>query len=110
VGDRTPVPKLLKALSGKVFGDKGYISEALTASLLPTGVELITKVRKDMKPQMLSSLDKMLLRKRAIIENVIDQMKNISQMEHTTPGGHRLLVEPCRLIDCLLPPAKEAIP
>lgn len=81
--DRKPVPNLLHDLFGKVFGDKGYLSQALADLLLADGVELITKNRKNMKPKMLPLLDSLLLRKRAIIESVIDQLKNISQVEHT---------------------------
>ena len=88
--DRKPVLALLHGTMGKMFGkligDKGYISRALTEALAQGGVELITKVRKNMKPRALSDLsewDKFLLRKRAVIESVIDQLKNISQVEHT---------------------------
>ena len=81
--DRKPLPALLVAAFGKVIADEGYVSKKLSALLLERGVELITKVRKNMKEQDLSSADKFLLRKRAIIESVIDQLKNISQVEHT---------------------------
>jgi hypothetical protein len=36
-----------------------------------------------MKNKLLSLVDKLLLRKRALIESVNDQLKNISQIEHT---------------------------
>lgn len=81
--DRKPVPNLLHTLFGKVFADKGYLSQALADLLAGEGVELITKNRKNMKPKVLPLLDSLLLRKRAIIESVIDQLKNISQVEHT---------------------------
>lgn len=80
VDDRKPVPALLADRFGKVFGDKGYLSKLLKQTLLDEGVELITKIRKDMKPHILPPLDRLLLRKRAIIESVIDQLKNISQV------------------------------
>lgn len=88
--DRKPVPDLLGELFGKVFGDKGYLSKPLYDLLLEKGVELITKVRKNMQPRPLPDADKILLRKRAIIETIIDQLKNISQVEHSrhrAPGG-----------------------
>ncbi len=71
-------------LFGKLFGDKGYISKA-KAQLLKEkyDVDLITTRRKNMKPQNLPAFDKVLLRGRAIIETVNDQLKNISQIEHT---------------------------
>lgn len=84
VDDRLPVPTLCKRLVGKLIADRGYISQPLFAQLLKTfGVQLITKIRKNMKNRLMSMLDKFLLRKRAIIESVVDQLKNISQIEHT---------------------------
>ena len=83
VDDRTPVPKMTRQLFGKLFGDRGYISKALFAELFAHGVQLITKLRSNMKNQVMDLSDKLMLRKRAIIESVNDQLKNISQIEHT---------------------------
>jgi len=84
VDDRQPVPILAKHLFGKLIADRGYVSQALFEQLLETfGVQLITKLRKNMKNRLLPLMDKLLLRKRAIIESVVDQLKNISQIEHT---------------------------
>lgn len=83
VDDRKPLPSLLGSVFGRLFADKGYISEKLTALLEKQGVTLVTKRRKNMKPRNLSLSDRLLLRKRAIVETVIDQLKNISQVEHT---------------------------
>jgi Transposase DDE domain len=83
VDDRVPVPALVAKVQGKVFGDRGYISQALFATLFTHGVQLITKLRKDMKNKLLPMLDKLLLRKRSLIETVNDQLKNISQIEHS---------------------------
>lgn len=83
VDDRKPVPHLLQGLHGKVFGDRGYISQALFAELFAQGVQLITKLRKDMKNKLLPLMDKLLLRKRSLIETVNDQLKNICQIEHS---------------------------
>ena len=81
--DRVPVSELTNDLTDKLFGDKGYISSELKTSLFQKGIDLITKVRKNMKSQKLCDFDKILLRKRAVVESVIDQLKNISQIEHT---------------------------
>jgi transposase len=81
--DRKPVPRLAHRLWGKLFGDKGYVSEPLKLLLKEAGLEFLTKVKKNMKPQEISATDKILLRKRAIIETIFDQLKNISQIEHT---------------------------
>ncbi len=82
--DRQPVRHLAKGLWGKLFGDKGYISNPLKLLLGEQNLELITKSKKNQKNVApLPAEDKILLRKRAIIETVIDQLKNISQIEHT---------------------------
>lgn len=83
VDDRVPVPTLTKNLIGKIFADKGYISKALQKELLSNGLSLVTGVRKNMKNHLMSMSDKLLLRKRSIIETINDQLKNISQIEHS---------------------------
>lgn len=83
VGDRQPVPFLAKGLLGKLFGDRGYISKKLTELLAEDHVELITTVKKNMKPKVLAVFDKLILRKRSIIETINDQLKNIFDLEHS---------------------------
>ena len=87
VDDRHPVPQLLRRirrLFGKLFADRGYISQPLAEQLfVEQGVQLITKLRKNMHNRLLGVSDKLLLRKRAIIETIYDQLKNICQIEHT---------------------------
>lgn len=83
VDDRQPAPALLEQLWGKLFADKGYIAQWLTDLLAEHDLHLITKLKKNMRNQLLPYLDKLLLRKRAIIETVTDQLKNILQIEHT---------------------------
>ncbi len=83
VDDRKPVPHLARRLFGKLFGDKGYISQPLADQLLAQDVHLITGLRKNMKNRLLLLFDKLMLRKRALIETITDQLKNISQVAHT---------------------------
>lgn len=84
VDDRKPVPKLAQRLFGKLFGDKGYISQKLADQLRELfDVQLITKLRANMKNKLMLLSDRLLLRRRAIIETIIDQLKNISQIEHS---------------------------
>jgi hypothetical protein len=83
VDDRKPVPDLVRNLIGKLIGDKGYISQNLFDELFKQGLQLITRVKKNMKNKFMPLIDKLLLRKRAVIECVNDQLKNISQIEHT---------------------------
>ena len=81
--DRRPVPELVKGLFGKLFGDKGYVSQPLFEALYDEGVQLVTKLKRKMKNRLMPLLDKIMLRKRAIVESVMDQLKNISQIEHS---------------------------
>ena len=83
VDDRAPVLKMADKIKGKLFGDKGYISKKLFEKLFSKGLQLITTVKKNMKNKLLPFVDKLLLRKRSIIETINDQLKNISQIEHT---------------------------
>jgi hypothetical protein len=84
VDDRVPGSQLTQCLFGKLFADKGYISQALFELLFDTfGVLLITGIRKNMKNRLISLHDKLILHKRAIVESMIDQLKNISQIGHT---------------------------
>jgi hypothetical protein len=83
IDDRKPVPQLTKRLFGQLFGDRGYISQALHDALFAQGLELLTKIRKNMQNRLMRLWDKLLLRKRALIETINDQLKNISQIEHT---------------------------
>ena len=81
--NREVIKKLTKKIYGKLFGDRGYISQELFEELLEDGIKLITKLRKNMKNKLMPLVDKILLRKRAIIESINDQLKNICQIEHT---------------------------
>ncbi len=81
--DRVPVKEMCEGLSGKLFGDKGYIGKKLFEELWDDGVQLITNVKSNMKNKLIPMHDKLLLRKRFIIETINDQLKNISNIEHS---------------------------
>ncbi len=81
--DRKPLPVLFEGLFGKVFADKGYISKDLFVEFFEQEIQLITGIRKNMKNRLMPLMDKILLRKRSIIETINDQLKNISQIEHS---------------------------
>jgi hypothetical protein len=83
VDDREPVPELARGLTGKLIGDRGYISSQLFHVLWERGLHLVTKIRKNMRNKLMPLVDQLLLRKRAIIETINDQIKNIQQVEHT---------------------------
>lgn len=83
VDDRRPVLQMARTLFGKLVGDKGYLSKDLLAALLQQGIDLITPIKRTMKQRLIKLNDKLLLRKRALIETITDQLKNISQIEHS---------------------------
>ena len=86
VDDREPLKqvKFLKNIKGKLCADKGYIGQALFENLFTDGIQLITKVKNNMKNSLMNVADKILLRKRALIETVNDELKNIAQIEHSS--------------------------
>ncbi len=68
---------------GKIFGDAGYISKKLFEMLYEQGLQLITKIRKNMKNKLMALQDKILLKKRSLVETVIDLLKNWMDLWHT---------------------------
>jgi hypothetical protein len=87
------IDRLCRELSGKLFGDRGYISQALFEHLYQQGIRLVTRLRKNMKNKLMDIMDKILLRKRAVIESVNDFLKNICQAEHSRHRSfHNFLV------------------
>ena len=81
--DWKTISTLTKDLFGKVFADRGYLSQKLFEKLYERNITLITKLKKNMKNKLIDLQDKLLLRKRAIIESVNDFLKNICQIEHS---------------------------
>jgi len=76
-------------ISGKLFGDKGYISAALFKKLFEKGIQIITKIKRNMKNILMDFTDKILLKKRGIVESVGNLLKNNVQVEHSR---HRSIV------------------
>ncbi|OHB53898.1 MAG: hypothetical protein A2Y10_14895 [Planctomycetes bacterium GWF2_41_51] len=83
VDDRSTVEKMANNLFGKLFDDKGYISQSLFEKLLAKGIKLVTDMRANMKNRLMELEEKILLRKRSLIETVNDTLKNVCQIEHS---------------------------
>lgn len=85
VDDREPLKNenFLKAVFGKLFADKGYISEKLSNILFVNDIHSITSIRNNMKNSLMTMSDKIMLRKRSVIETVNDELKNMCQVEHS---------------------------
>lgn len=75
--------KMMKDLKGKIYADKGYIGKKEFLQLLDSGLILITGIRKNMKNRLLELWDKILLKKRSLIESVYNIMKNLLHLEHS---------------------------
>lgn len=108
--DRKPVPDLLKQMFGNVFGDRGYLSQALCAQLQQaSGIHLLTKLRRNMKNRLMRLSDKLLLRRRGLIESVIDQLKNMAQKRaFAASQSHQLRRQFNGGLNCLLSPVQKA--
>ena len=101
VADRNPkvIEKLTKNLFGKLFGDRGYISKKLFESLLERDLQLITKIKKNMPNILMLMEDKLLLKKRGIIESVGNLLKNFFNLEHTRHRSIRAFF--CNIFSCI---------
>ena len=89
VDDREPLKdaSFIKKIYGKLFADKGYVSKPLFEELFFNGIQLITGIRNNMKNQLMNMSDKIMLRKRSVIETVNYELKNICQVEHSRHWG-----------------------
>ena len=74
---------LTKEIFGKLFADRGYISQKLFENLLKKDITLITRAKKNMKNKLMDYYDRLMLRKRTVIESVNDFLKNICNIEHS---------------------------
>ena len=85
VDDREPLKdrKFVEKIKGKLYGDKGYLGKGLTELLFVDGLHLVTSIRNNMKNVLMELKDKILLRKRSVIETVNDELKNLCQIEHS---------------------------
>lgn len=83
--DREPLKNkaFVEKIKGKLYADKGYISQSITDILFVDGLHLITHIQNNMKNVLMEMKDKLLLRKRSIIETINDELKNICSIEHS---------------------------
>lgn len=99
---------LSEGLEGKMFGDKGYISKDLFHDLYNSGLRLFTGLRRDMKNYLLDHEDKMLMRKRVLIESVFNVLKNNMNLEHSR---HRSPLNfPLHILACITSYSISKIP
>lgn len=90
--DRKALGQITKNLTGKCYADKGYVGNKIFADLWKKGLHLITGIRKNMKNKLMPRIDKILLRKRFLIETVFGQLKTTMNIEHSR---HRSVTNAC---------------
>lgn len=90
---------IFENIKRKLCADKGYISQALFENLFFNDIQFVKKVKNNMKNSLTSIVDKILLRKRALIETINDELKTIARIEHFRIV---LLATSLQILCCLL--------
>ena len=81
--DSTVLNEMTQHLTGKLYADKGYIGRELFTKLWQRGLHLITGIRRNMRNYLMPLGDKLMLRKRFVIETVFDILKCEMGLEHS---------------------------
>ncbi len=82
-GSEATIKRLFRGLTGVAFADKGFINSKAFEALLQGGLKLITTLRSNMKNKLLEMKEKLLLKKRGMVEAVIDILKSVCDIEHS---------------------------
>ncbi len=100
------IDTLTDRVFGKLYADKGYISQSLFGHLWDDGIHIVTGLRSNMKQRLMPFYDRMMLRKRSIIESINDMLKNVAQLVHSRHRSvHNFLMNPaCGMVVLFLPP------
>ena len=112
VDDREPLKDkgFTHRLFGKIFADRGYISQELFETLFVDDIHLVTKLKKNMKNSLMNLYDKIQLRKRALIETVNDELKKrLQHRAYKAPLYRQLRLKPDCRDYCVQPFAEEAV-
>lgn len=98
--DRSVLDTMTRYLKGSIFADKGYISKSLFSKLYTRGLKLITGIRRNMKNYLMPLIDKIMLRKRYIIETIFGILKQDMNLSHSR---HRSPINACvNTLSCLV--------
>lgn len=99
VDERTVLDEMTRHLKGNIFADKGFISQDLFKKLFQRGLKLITGIRRNMKNYLMPLIEKILLRKRFLVETLFDVLKIHMNLSHTR---HRSPTNACvNILSCL---------
>jgi len=98
--DRKGLKGMIRGIFGKLYGDRGYLSQELFKHLYDKGIHLVTRVKKNMKNLLMPLADKLLLLKRALVETVIGKLKFLDKFEHSR---HRSVTNAfSHMLSCLI--------
>ena len=98
--DSTVLDEISQQLSGKLYADKGYISRPLFNKLWQRGLHLITGIRRNMRNHLMPLAEKLMLRKRFVIETVLDILKCDMGLQHSR---HRSVMNAMvHILSCLV--------
>jgi hypothetical protein len=98
--DSTVLDQMTRHLAGKLYADKGYIGRDLFSTLWRRGLHLITSIRRNMRNHLMPLADKSMLRKRFVIETVLDTLKCEMGLEHSR---HRSVINAMvHVLSCLV--------
>lgn len=87
------IEKITEKIYGKVYGDKGYLLKTeLFQKLYAKGIHIVTKIRSNMKNKLMDVGDKIMLKKRGIIESVGAILKENLNIEHSRYRSPRSLI------------------
>ena len=109
--DSTVLDEMTRHLAGKLYADKGYIGRELFHKLWRRGLHLITGIRRNMRNYLMPMADKIMLRKRFVIETVLDTLKSEMGLEysrHRSPVNAMVHVLSC-LVAYAFRPGKPSI-
>src|SRR5690348_7707305 len=98
--DSAVLDEITQHLTGKAYADKGYISREVFLKLWQRGLHLITGIKRNMRNHLMPLADKLMLRKRFIIETVLDTLKCGMGLEHSR---HRSVINAMvHVLSCLV--------
>lgn len=85
VDDREPLysESFIEKVKVKLCGDNGYIGKQLLESLFMNGIQLVTKIKNNMMNSLMTVVNRIMLRKRTVIESVNYELKKIAHIEHS---------------------------
>ena len=100
IADSTVLDEITRHLRGKIYADKGDISREVFRKLWQRGLHLITGIRRNMRNHLMLLDEKIMLRKRFVIETVFDILKCEMGLEHSRHRSPRNAI--VHVLSCLV--------